>query len=72
MLHVPDRALPAILQEHGAELAFQLAMQPRALDSLRRSARGGKAAAASGQRTVRRKLARASLSSRLRRQLARG
>ena len=71
MLHVPDRALATILQDHGAELAFQLAMQPAVLDSLRRAARGGRAAAA-GRRTVRRKLATASLSSRLRRQLARG
>jgi serine protease len=71
MLHVPDRALATILQDHGAELAFQLAMQPAVLDSLRRATRGGKAAAA-GRQTVRRKLSTASLSSRLRRQLARG
>ena len=71
MLHVPDRALATILQDHGAELAFQLAMQPAVLDSLKRATRGGRAAAA-GRQTVRRKLSTASLSSRLRRQLARG
>jgi hypothetical protein len=71
MLHVSDRDLARVLQDHGAELAFQLAMQPAVLDSLRQTTRGGKAAA-TGRRTVRRKLAVASLSSRLRRQLARG
>ena len=71
MLHVTDRNLPRVLQDHGAELAFQLAMQPAVLDGLRRVARGGKAAAAN-RRTVRRKLSAASLSSRLRRQITRG
>lgn len=71
MLQVSDRELPGILQEHGAEVAFQLAMQPAVLEGLRRAARGGKAAA-SGRQTVRRKLMAASLSSRLRRQMARG
>jgi thermitase len=71
MLHVTDRDLPSVLQNHGAELAFQLAMQPAILDGLRRAARGGKAAAL-GRQAVRRRLSAASLSSRLRRQLARG
>jgi serine protease len=69
LLHVPDRALPSVLQDYGEELAFQLAMQPALLDTLRKSARGGKAAATS-RRVARRRLMTSGVSSSLRKRLA--
>ncbi len=68
LLRVSDRNLPSVLQDHGEELAFQLAMQPALLDSLNRSARGGKAAA-TGRRAARRSLSRAGVSASLRKRL---
>ncbi len=69
LLHVPDRALPSVLQDYGEELAFQLAMQPALLDALRQGARGGKAAT-SGRRAARRTLATSHVSASLRKRLA--
>ena len=69
LLRVPDRALPSVLQDYGEELAFQLAMQPALLDTLRKSARGGKAAATS-RRAARRRLMTSGVSASLRKRLA--
>jgi len=69
LLRVPDRALPSMLQDYGDELAFQFVMQPALLDTLRKSSRGGKAAAA-GRRAARRTLATSGVSASLRRRLA--
>jgi hypothetical protein len=69
LLRVPDRALPSVLQDYGEELAFQLAMQPTLLDTLRKSARGGKAAATS-RRAARRTLMTSGVSASLRKRLA--
>jgi thermitase len=69
LLRVPDRALPSVLQDYGDELAFQFVMQPVLLDTLRKSARGGKAAAA-GRRAARRRLMTSGVSARLRKRLA--
>jgi hypothetical protein len=68
LLQVPDRDLPAILQDYGDELAFQLVMQPRLLQTLGQRARGRRAAG-SARMSVKQRLSKASLSSRLRRQL---
>ena len=69
LLRVSDRALPSVLQDYGEELAFQLAMKPALLDTLRTARRGGKAAATS-RRAAGRALTTFGVSSRLRRQLA--
>jgi thermitase len=69
LLRVPDRALPSVLQDYGEEIAFQLAMQPALLDTLRKSARGGKAAATS-RRAARRTLMTSGVSASLRKRLA--
>jgi serine protease len=68
LLQVADRDLPQILQDYGDELAFQLVMQPGLLQSLGQCARGRRAAGAA-RMSVKRRLSKASLSSRLRRQL---
>ncbi len=68
LLHVADRELPAILQDLGDELAFQLIMQPALLQELRASAGGGRRAASSRQAS-RRRLSQTALSSRLKKQL---
>lgn len=69
LLRVPDRALPSVLQDYGDELAFQLAMRPPLLDTLRKSARGGKAAAM-GRSAARRTLTTTGVSASLRKRLA--
>lgn len=69
LLRVSDRALPSVLQDYGEELAFQLAMRPALLDTVRMSARGGKAAAAR-RSNVRRTLTASGVSSSLRKRLA--
>jgi hypothetical protein len=69
LLHVTDRALPSVLQDYGDELAFHLVMQPVLLDTLRKSARGGKAATA-GRRAARRRLMTSGVSARMRKRLA--
>lgn len=70
LLHVPERDLPVMLQDYGDELVFQLVMHPGLLRTFGQRARGGRAGAAA-RSAMTRGLARSSLSTRLRRQLAR-
>jgi serine protease len=70
LLQVPERDLPAILQDYGDELAFQLVMQPGLLRTLGQRARGGRAAG-TARLALQRGLSKAGLSSRLRKQLER-
>jgi len=70
MLNVPDRDLPQVLQDVGDEIAFQLVMNRPLLESMRRSATGARAKTAASS-PLRRQFAKAGVSSRLRRQLAR-
>jgi thermitase len=70
LLQVPDRDLPSILQTCGDELAFQLVMRPALLQMLSQRARGRRAAG-SPRVSVKRRLSKSGLSSRLRRQLSR-
>jgi serine protease len=67
LLQVPDRDLPAVVQEYGDELAFQLVMHPRVLDTVGR--RPSRRAAASPRAAVRRQLPASELSARLKRRL---
>ena len=68
LLRVDDRALPSVLQDYGDELAFQFAMHPTLLETLRISARGGKAAGA--RRSAARRTLSVSGSAKLRKRLA--
>lgn len=68
LLRVDDRELPSVLQDYGDELAFQFAMHPALLETLRSSARGGKAAIT--RRSAARRTLTASGSAKLRRRLA--
>ena len=67
LLQVSDRDLPSVVQEYGDELAFQLVMHPRVLETVGR--RPSRRAAVSPRAAVRRQLPTAGLSARLRRRL---
>ena len=67
LLQVPDRDLPAVVQEYGDELAFQLVMHPRVLETVGR--RPARRATVSPRAAVRRQLPASELSARLKRRL---
>jgi thermitase len=71
LLHVPDRALPARLQEVGDELVFQLVMHPSLIRSWSEGAASARAATMAPP-GVARTLGRAGVSRRLRKTLAGG